>query len=68
MEDSTCKISLQRKGANVEDKMITSVRFCLSYDLLNVILSLSKFVYFHKNLHCSSGRRSKVTCSRRKFM
>ena len=39
--------------------MITSVRFCLSYDLLNAILSPSKFVYFNDNLH-------DVTCSHRK--
>ena len=31
--------------------MIMSVRFCLSYDLLNVILSPLKFVYFKENLH-----------------
>ena len=36
--------------------MITSVRLCLSYDLLNVILSPSKFVYFNENLHCCNGR------------
>ena len=29
--------------------MITSVRFCLSYNLLNVILLPSKFVYFNEN-------------------
>ena len=32
--------------------MITSVRFCLSYDLLNAFLWPSKFVYFNENLHC----------------
>ena len=31
-------------------KMITSVRFCLSYDLLNAVLSPSKFVYIHENI------------------
>ena len=31
-------------------EIITSLRFCLSYDLLNVILSPSKFVYFNENL------------------
>ena len=46
--------------------MITSVRFCLSYDFLNVILSPSKSVYFHENLHRCNGRRHDVTCSRRK--
>ena len=45
--------------------MITSVRFCLSYDLLNAIFSPSNFVYFNENLHCSNGRRHDVTCSRR---
>ena len=29
-------------------QMIASVRFCLSYDLLNAILSPSKFVDFNK--------------------
>ena len=28
--------------------MITSVRFCLSYDLINVILSPLKFIYFNE--------------------
>ena len=46
--------------------MITSVRFCLSYDLLNTIVSLSKFVYFHENLHCCNGRHHDLTCSRQK--
>ena len=35
--------------------------FCLLYDLLNVILSPTKFVYFHENLHCCNGRRHVVT-------
>ena len=47
--------------------MITSVRFCLSYELLNAILSPSKFVYLHENLQCCKGRRHDVTCSHRKF-
>ena len=46
--------------------MITSVRFCFSYDLLNVILSYSKFVYTNENLHCCNERRHDVTCSRQK--
>ena len=46
--------------------MITSVRFCLSYDILNAIFSPSKVVYFHENLHCCNGRRHDVTCSHRK--
>ena len=29
--------------------MITSVRFCLLYDILNAILSPSMFVYFTKS-------------------
>ena len=33
-------------------EMIMIVRFCLSYDLSNVILSPSKFVYFHECLYC----------------
>ena len=33
------------------------VRFCLSYDSLNVILSPSKFVYFNENFRCCNGRR-----------
>ena len=32
--------------------MITSVRFCLLYDILNVIFLLTKIVYFNENLHC----------------
>ena len=46
--------------------MITRVRFCLSYDLLNVILSPSKFVYSNENLHCFHELRNDVTCSCRK--
>ena len=46
--------------------MKPSVRFCLSYDLLNAILSPSKLVYFNESLHCCNGRRHDVTCSRRK--
>ena len=46
--------------------MITSVIFCLSYDLLNAILKPSNFVYFDDNLHCCNVRRQDVTCSRRK--
>ena len=46
--------------------MITSVRFCLSYDLLNVILSPSKFGYFNENLHCCHGRRYDITSFRLK--
>ena len=42
-------------------KMITSVRLCLSHELLTVILSLSKFVYFNENLHCCNGRRHDIT-------
>ena len=47
-------------------EMITSVRFCLSYDLLNVILSPLKFVYFNENLHSCNGGRHDITCSRQK--
>ena len=32
--------------------MVTSVRFFLSYDLLNESLSSSKIVYFNDNLPC----------------
>ena len=32
--------------------MMMSVKFSLSYDLLNVILLALKFVYFHEKLHC----------------
>ena len=45
--------------------MVMSVRFCLSYELLNAILSPSNFVYFSEDLHCCDGRRHDVTCSRR---
>ena len=45
-------------------EMITHVRFCLSYNLLNVALLPSKFVYFNQNLHFR-GRRYDVTCSHR---
>ena len=51
-------------------KMITSVRFSLSYDPLNMILSTSNFVYFNEklhNLHCCNRRRHDVTCSHHKF-
>ena len=41
--------------------MVTGVRFCLSYELLNAILLPSKFVYFH--FHCCNGRHHDVTCS-----
>ena len=41
--------------------MITSVRFCLSYDLLSMSLSpLLKFVYFNENLHCCNGGRHEL--------
>ena len=43
-----------------------SVRFYLSFDLLNVILSPLKFVYFNENLHCCNGHRHDVTCPRQK--
>ena len=46
--------------------MITSVRFCLSYEFLNAILLPSKFVYFNENLHRCNGRRHDGTCSRQK--
>ena len=46
--------------------MIMSVRFCLSYDLLNVILSPSKFVYFNEKLHCCNRRGHDDSCSRQK--
>ena len=45
--------------------MILSVRLCLSFDLLNAILPPSKFVFFHKKMHCCNGRRHDVTCSHR---
>ena len=50
--------------SNKPYEMIMSVRFCLSYDLLNAISSPSKFVYFNENLHCCNGRYHDVTCSR----
>ena len=37
--------------------------YCLSYDLLDLILSPSKFVYFDENLHCWNGRRHDITFS-----
>ena len=43
-----------------------SVRFCLSYDLLNAILAPSEFGYFNENLHCCNRRGHDVTFSRRK--
>ena len=47
--------------------MITSVRFCLSYDILhvNAIYAPSKFVYsyFNEILHCCHERRHDVICS-----
>ena len=46
--------------------MITGVRFCLSYDLLNVFFSHSKFVYFHEKLHFCNGRQYDINCSRLK--
>ena len=52
--------------------MITGVRFCLSYDLLqyvNVIVSPLKFIYFNENLLCcndSNGCPHDDTCSHRK--
>ena len=46
--------------------MIKSVRFYLSYDLLNAILSPSKFVYFNGNVYWCNGRRHDVTCYRQK--
>ena len=42
--------------------MIMSVSFYLSYDLFNVILSPSKFVYFNENLHCWQDPHPDVTC------
>ena len=45
-------------------EMTTSVRFSLSYNLLNVILSPSKFVYSIENLHCCHGLHRDVNCSR----
>ena len=48
------------------NEMIMSVRFCLSHELLNVILTPSKFVNFYENFHCCNGRRNDFTCSRPK--
>ena len=47
--------------------MISSVRFCLSKDILNAILLTTKFVYFNENVHCCHGRRNDISCSRRKY-
>ena len=47
-------------------EMITSVRFCLSYDLLNAILLLSNFVYFNEKLYCCNGRHHDIPCSQGK--
>ena len=47
--------------------MITYVRFYLSYDILNAILSPSKFVYFNENVHCCHGHRHDVTCFHQKW-
>ena len=41
--------------------MVARVRF-----YLNAILSPSRFVYLHENLHCYNGCRYGVICSRRK--
>ena len=46
--------------------MITSVRLCLSYDILNAILLPSKFVNVNENLHCCNGHHHDITCSRQK--
>ena len=46
--------------------MIMSVRFCLSYDLLNAFLSPSKFVYFNEKMHCCNGCPHDATCARLK--
>ena len=52
--------------------MIMSVRFCLPYDILNVIILPSKFVYFNEKLHffvtdvvmtLLVAAKSYVTCS-----
>ena len=47
--------------------MIMSVRFCLSYDLLNANLSPSKFINFNENLHRYNGSRHDGTCFSRKY-
>ena len=60
---------LFHKGSFNKFNMITSVRFCLSSDLLNVILSSPKFVYFHEYLHCCNRHRLyDVTCSAESVM
>ena len=46
--------------------MIMSVRFCLSYDLLNAKLSPSKLVYFNESLHCCNKHHHDVNCSLQK--
>ena len=46
--------------------MIMSVRFSLSYDLLNAIVWPSEFVHLSENAHCCHGRRHDLTCSHRK--
>ena len=46
--------------------LISSLRYCSSYDLLNANLSPLEFVYFNENLHCCHRRCHVVTCSRRK--
>ena len=48
--------------------MLRSVILCLYCDLLNAILSPSKFVNFDENLLCCSGLLHDVTCSRRKVL
>ena len=47
--------------------MIMSIRLCLSYNLLNAILSPSKFVCFNESVHCCHEHCHDVTCSRRKW-
>ena len=41
--------------------MITSVRFCLSYDLLNANLSPSDFVYLNEEMSCCNGGHDDLT-------
>ena len=48
----------------IKYEMIMSVRFCLSNDFLNGILSHSKFVYFNVKLYCCHGCPYGVTCCR----
>ena len=43
--------------------MIMSVRFCLSYDLLDARLSPSKFVYFNEKMHFCNGSHDDINCS-----